>query len=156
MNSAPSLGYGHLPAFTFTWTASGRPEFLLFLPRLPLLLLVPRDAPGAGIAPGVQGGLHSHGRAIRHNSATAALLQELSSKLLRVKTWANFGPSGLSGLSEQLPGDVWSPSRRLQSPPATLRVNAPQVKSLSSTAGQARGGKTNPQTQGKRKNYLGL
>lgn len=52
LNSAPSLGYGHLPAFTLTWTAGWRPEFLLFLPRFLLLLLVPRDAPGAGMAGG--------------------------------------------------------------------------------------------------------
>jgi len=69
------------------------------------------------------GGLHSHGKGIRHSSMTAVSARELSSKSLWVKTGGNFGPSGASDLSEQLPGAVRSSlSCRSALLPATLQV----------------------------------
>lgn len=74
-------------------------------------------------APGGARRMHSHGRGIGHSSMMAVLVQALSSKSLWVKRGGNFGPSGLSDVSEQLLGDTQtSPSCRLESFPAMLQV----------------------------------
>lgn len=47
LNSAPSPGYGHLPAFAFTWKGRQETRIPALLPQTPLAPFCPEDAPGA-------------------------------------------------------------------------------------------------------------